>query len=49
MDFIPYDGILGKDNFMLAVTPSGGHLEYFTGLKPTRWYTTVALDYIEYL
>jgi len=34
---------------MLAVTPSGGHLEYFTGFNAERWNNKVAGDYIEYL
>ena len=46
IDFVPYDSILSKENFMLAVAPYGGHLEYFTGMNAERWNNKVAGDYI---
>ena len=34
---------------MLAITPSGGHLEYYTGNNAERWNVKTAVDYISYL
>ena len=35
-EFIPRETIKRKPNFLLAVTPKGGHVEFFVGSKATR-------------
>ena len=41
---IPKDLIRKRDNFLLLLTPKGGHLEYFVTRNAVRWcnYTTAS-------
>lgn len=46
-DCIPYEEFLHNENLILAVTRTGGHVGWFTGLfRPRRWYAKPAIEFL---
>eukprot|EP00826_Nyctotherus_ovalis_P060228 TRINITY_DN842_c0_g2_i13.p1 TRINITY_DN842_c0_g2~~TRINITY_DN842_c0_g2_i13.p1 ORF type:complete len:150 (+),score=30.20 TRINITY_DN842_c0_g2_i13:261-710(+) len=48
-DVMPYDECRANGNTILACHPSGGHLGFFTGLNPKKWFTEPVIGYIDSL
>eukprot|EP00826_Nyctotherus_ovalis_P006512 TRINITY_DN11558_c0_g2_i5.p1 TRINITY_DN11558_c0_g2~~TRINITY_DN11558_c0_g2_i5.p1 ORF type:complete len:197 (-),score=49.67 TRINITY_DN11558_c0_g2_i5:111-701(-) len=46
-DVLPFDECLVNKNTILATHPSGGHLGFFTGIRPRQWFTEPTIGYIE--
>ncbi|KAJ1550686.1 hypothetical protein HK096_005586, partial [Nowakowskiella sp. JEL0078] len=46
-DAIPFAETRINPNILLAVTPQGGHLGWFSGWKPRRWYQNVVSEFLE--
>jgi len=45
-DIIPWDEIKKNPNIIYAYTPRGGHLDFLTGMRRTRWYRKAMVDFI---
>lgn len=46
---MPLESIQGNKNITLYATERGGHLCWFEGLKPKRWYPKPVLQYLRTL
>ena len=44
---IPYDRLKEIPNVVLAVTFIGGHVSWYTGIKPERWYSKPCLEFLD--
>jgi len=43
---IPIEALQKNPNILYAETSHGGHLCWFTGLKPRRWYPVPTMEYL---
>ena len=46
---IPYEKVRGNPNIVLAVTELGGHIGWYTGVVPERWYAKPCLEFLDAL
>jgi predicted alpha/beta-fold hydrolase len=44
---MPFDSILGNEMIKLQTTEKGGHLCWFEGIKPKRWYPKPVLQFLK--
>ena len=44
---IPYEQFYHNPNLVLAITNVGGHVGWFTGLSPKRWYPKPCLEFLD--
>ena len=48
-DFIPKEQIKKNSNFILAVTPRGGHIDFFSGHKAVRWVYWPCMEFLDHI
>lgn len=46
---IPYEKLKERPNIILAVTELGGHISWYSGIKPKRWYQKPCLEFLDAL
>eukprot|EP01016_Furgasonia_blochmanni_P049343 TRINITY_DN7480_c0_g1_i6.p1 TRINITY_DN7480_c0_g1~~TRINITY_DN7480_c0_g1_i6.p1 ORF type:complete len:433 (+),score=45.44 TRINITY_DN7480_c0_g1_i6:69-1367(+) len=46
-DCLPYDEIKHNENIILAMTDRGGHVGWFEGVIPRRWFPTPVMEFFD--
>jgi hypothetical protein len=47
--FIPKEEIKQNENFILAITPRGSHIDFFTGYRAVRWVYWPCMEFLDYI